>query len=691
MATINDLLAYINSGGTFQNTAPAASTLTSEQAAQNAAAKSAYPSSLLSQLGLMSQPAGDTTFYAGGTPGYYNNVGPGVDGFGNPIATQNASGYSQDQIDQMLAEQSVGMYGTTAQKADAAGSPYDNLIGTNLTSYQIDNGLGNPDSVQTYYNVPGYGSLLYNPQYGNVGMSATTNAAGEQGAYGLTIDPATGQVTGSTWNTQLATNPLDYAAFLGAGGLVGGAALGAFGGAGATGGGSLGANAATSAAQAGAADAAAGGALAGEFGGEGAAGAIGAGGGLTLPTAGTAAGTGLVGEMGGEGAAGAIGAGGGLTAETLAAGTGMSLSQAAQFIKDNPWIGPLVGGAIGAIGGSQDQTATTTGTQTNNSTTTSAPSQVYLDAVNPQISLLRQYASSPAAQYGGTFGTAAGTASQNSLLPQVQDLINQSTTTRNATQNAQMDYAKALIDQATQGYTAAQNPYATANNPYTQALVQNANNELTRAYNSNVAPKFSSGSSFGSSGLGFAEVSALNDLQKNLANQANSLLYNDYSQAAGLQEQYAARQDAANAAKNQASLYGANLIGNLGQSDARAQDSLTALAQQLQSSGAGILGNLGESYASRLDSMFNQNANRSLTAQQLTWNEFARQQQDALNRVNAGNAVFGVNLGNTTTNNGTTNTSQSTTAPGNVWTGAVGGALLGGQATGLFSGGLFGK
>ena len=130
----------------------------------------------------------------------------------------------------------------------------------------------------------------------------------------------------------------------------------------------------------------------------------------------------------------------------------------------------------------------------------------------------------------------------------------------------------------------ATNAYAGQNNPYTQQAVDYATGDLNRAYANNVAPRFAGGSSFGSSGLGFAEVQARDDLLRRQGQMSNDMRSKDL---------FAQQQ--------------------LGESGAARQDSINNLLSQLGVSGASVLGNLGSQDAQRADSMYTNNANRYLT------------------------------------------------------------------------------
>lgn len=95
-------------------------------------------------------------------------------------------------------------------------------------------------------------------------------------------------------------------------------------------------------------------------------------------------------------------------------------------------------------------------------------------------------------------------------------------------------------------YTAAVNPYADASNPYLSAAIDAANADTVRNYNFLAPAKYSAGSSFGNSGLGFLEVNDRANVLSQLANTSATMNYQGYNQAATLADAYAGRQDAAN-------------------------------------------------------------------------------------------------------------------------------------------------
>ena len=363
-----------------------------------------------------------------------------------------------------------------------------------------DNGLaGSQYEVPTAARDPQTGQLLY---FVNPGMANTL----EFGAYRDTdnlahtalrgrIDPNTGGLIGLERYVPTFDGGLKARQMFGlsAAAIAGGAAMG------------LGQGAGMSAADLAAADMAGGliPAGAGGIGGAGVDAALAGG----LSAAGTmpyAAGTGLLAEgtiLGG----GAAAAGSGATG-AAASGAGGLLSQLGQgastvggFLRDNAsWLAPLAGGVAGYLGTDSDV----------------AP---YTGQMSAEWT--------PAQQQGlDMMQAAAGNA------PQVQ---------------AQM---QGLLSQAT-----AQNPMFGLENPGLTGAIDRAQQDLSRNYNTLVAPKFSMGSSFGSSGLGELEALARKDVTDAMANIGTQMRYQNYGLQANLGEAQANR-----------AMQGVSAAGNIG-------------------------------------------------------------------------------------------------------------------------------
>lgn len=265
----------------------------------------------------------------------------------------------------------------------------------------------------------------------------------------------------------------------GAGAGAAGAGAGAGEAAGAAGAG------AGSAAGAGGGAAAANGALIGQN--AAAVGAGGAGAGTVAGAAGTAATL----EGLGSAAYGAGAAGSALTMGQIASAAASAGQSVADYLGNNPQLlGALIGGGLGALAGTEDQTLTQNTSGTQSSTQTTALNDP--TAVNQAL-----------ANYGQLAGGAGS-------------------------------------------YQAAVNPYADANNPYLSQAIDAANADTIRNYNFLAPAKYSSGSSFGNSGLGFLEANDRANVLSQLANTSATMNYQGYNQAATLADAYAGRQDAAN-------------------------------------------------------------------------------------------------------------------------------------------------
>ena len=347
----------------------------------------------------------------------------------------------------------------------------------------------------------------------------------------------------------------------------------------------------------------------------------------------------------------------------------------------SPAAGPLAGAAIGALAGSQDSTTT-------NSTQVDPALAAYMQQYRD---LASQTAAIPFEAYTGQRVAglspeqqAAGSAMQSqvdsipALRAQISSLIGQGTTPLSAAQNSEMDQVRQMLTGLTQAKTAAVNPYADASNPYLQGAITAANRGLVDNYNTAVAPKYSQGSSFGNSGL--AEYEALDraNLARQLSDNANTLSYQGYNQAAQLAEQGAQR-----------------------------QDDLTQLAQKLGLAGAQVLGQLGDSAASRADQVASGNATRALQGSQIAANSETQLSQLMQNLLGYGNTVQATNQAGLDAQyeeflrriqypqqqlsilgqglNANPGSTSSSTTPGNIFTGAAGGTLLGAQVQRLLS------
>lgn len=380
--------------------------------------------------------------------------------------------------------------------------------------------------------------------------------------------------------------------------------------------------------------------------------------------AGSGAGAGGAGVAGGNGAADfyqfQAGAG-----ETAAANPGMwQQLQAATGLSGDALMRLGTSLGLGAISAAGPNSQTTTQTSTLDPAT-AARQQASWD--NVMAGMNRPVpTTSTAGMSQGLQDTYNAAAVQNQMIGQAQGLISQGTAGGTSVQNGLMGDVKSYLDKATTAGTATNNPYVGMDNPYTQRQIDFAAADLNRAYANNVAPKFASGSAFGNSGLGFAEVNARNDLLTQQAKLANDMRYKDLFAQQQLGESYAGR-----------------------------NDTLQNLIRQLQSSGAGLFGNLGESQAARADSMTNNNLNRFLSGATQLGNLSQMP-------VNTANTIFNQQVGLNAANDvntqrayedwfkkaqtlqgatGTPMTNSSTTTPnGSAASRFAGGAIAGMQA-----------
>lgn len=95
-------------------------------------------------------------------------------------------------------------------------------------------------------------------------------------------------------------------------------------------------------------------------------------------------------------------------------------------------------------------------------------------------------------------------------------------------------------------YTAATNPFVADENPYLTSMIDAGAGDMSRYYDQFIAPKFSAGSSFGSSGLGFMELAERDNQARQMRDMATNLRFQDHNMRAGLAEQGAARTDQSN-------------------------------------------------------------------------------------------------------------------------------------------------
>lgn len=203
--------------------------------------------------------------------------------------------------------------------------------------------------------------------------------------------------------------------------------------------------------------------------------------------------------------------------------------------------------------------------------------------------------------------------------------------------NSYMPQVNQYLQEGTKHLDATGNPLAGENNPYLTKMIGDAGQDMRQNYEQMVAPKFSSGSSFGNSGLGFLEVHERDRQADNFGQLSNQLRFADHNLRANLLESGAGRQDQLNSGARDNSLTAGSTWGQLG-------------------------ANAGEFNATHDFDIFKQQQDEAYRRQQLL--------------------LMGTQMpsGTSTT---TTGTQQ-----GNPWAGAAGGAIAGGNLWKAWNSGL---
>lgn len=122
-----------------------------------------------------------------------------------------------------------------------SGTPWDNLIGTQLPQWQsptaFDPGMSVGQSAPVYYRLPDGSLGLYDPRSGTINAgSSPQNFNGQTGYWGLKVDPNTGKVSGASFNTDMSgMSTLEKLIAAGAIAGTGAGMAGMLGGAGAAG------------------------------------------------------------------------------------------------------------------------------------------------------------------------------------------------------------------------------------------------------------------------------------------------------------------------------------------------------------------------------------------------------------------------------------------------------------------------
>lgn len=249
-------------------------------------------------------------------------------------------------------------------------------------------------------------------------------------------------------------------------------------------------------------------------------------------------------------------------------------------------------------------------------------------------------ANSPYQSYGGQ-QVAGMHPFQNSATTRLGEMLNYGDSSMNAARNT-------VTNSLNSGQAATQNPYGyignggsnqySGSNPYLQQNIDAALGDITRNYNSAVAPGLTtqmvSSGSFGNTGAQAATQNAMNDLTKNLANTASGMRMQDYS----AQQQLAENQLNRNLQTNQ-------FNAGLGQDYANRNDSLRGQMLGLAPGYENQQLNVANNFMNAAN-MYQENQQQGLDAQYQNWLD---QQNDPYKKLAAMAGVFGSGLGQQTT------------------------------------------
>lgn len=295
-----------------------------------------------------------------------------------------------------------------------------------------------------------------------------------------------------------------------------------------------------------------------------------------------------------------------------------------------PWIGPVIGGVVGALGSGSGGGST----QTN--------------SVPPEFSNLASMWAQRAQQMGDLPFQPypySQVADFNPLQYQGFDMGVQNAMNSQIPGAASSNLQQIIGGQANP-YMGQANPYA-GSNPYLENTINSTLGDVTKQFNQNIVPTeiargLQSGS-FGNSGLQERQDQNRYDLSKSLGNIASEMRMQDYTQQQGLAE---------NALNRNASLFQQgqqNRLQGLGMAP-----SIDALGYQPAQYLQGVGGTLQQQGQNELNSWYDQ---------------FKQSQQWPFQTYSAMGAPFGANIGSV----------QTSSQQGSPVAGLFGGAMLGNQ------------
>lgn len=247
-------------------------------------------------------------------------------------------------------------------------------------------------------------------------------------------------------------------------------------------------------------------------------------------------------------------------------------------------------------------------------------------------------ANSPYQGYGGQ-QVAEITPWQNAATTRIGQVFNNGDSSMNAARST-------VTDSLNSGKAATDNPYGYAgngganqyagSNPYLQQNINAALGDITRSYNTAVAPGLTTqqvgSGSFGNTGANAATQGALNDLTKNLGNTAAGMRMQDYTAQQGLAENQINR----NLQNNQ---FNAGLGQDYASRNDQMKGQMLGLAPGYENQGL----NVANQFMNTAN-MYQDNYQQQLDAQYQNWTD---QQNDPYKKLAAMSGVFGSGLGNT--------------------------------------------
>ena len=228
---------------------------------------------------------------------------------------------------------------------------------------------------------------------------------------------------------------------------------------------------------------------------------------------------------------------------------------------------------------------------------------------------------------------------QNSATGRIGQIFNNGDSSMNAARST-------VTNSLNSGKAATDNPYGYASNggtnqyagsnPYLQQNIDAALGDITRNYNTAVAPGLTTqivgSGSFGNTGASAATQGALNDLTKNLGNTASGMRMQDYTAQQGLAENQLNR-------NMQTSQFNSNMGNDYAGRNDQMRSQMLGLAPGYETQGMNVANSMMNA-----GNMYQDNYQQQLDSMYQNWSD---QQNDPYKKLAAMSGVFGSGLGNT--------------------------------------------